>query len=403
MAASPRVLLLVENLPVPFDRRVWQQALALRDAGYGVTVVCPALKGARRGREILEGIEVLRHPLPEANGALGYLLEYPVALACETWLAWRTFLGPGFALVQGCNPPDLLWLVAQPFRLLGRPYVFDQHDLGPELFEAKFGRRGPLHALLRLCERLSYRLSDHVLATNDSYRRFARERGGVPADRVTVVRNGPDLARFRAVDPDPSWKAGKRHLLVYVGIMGPQEGVEDLLAAMRLLVDARDDVRLVLAGDGPAVPALEARAAALGLGDTVHFAGRLGDDRLIPLLATADVCVAPDPRNPMNDASTMLKTMEYMAAGKPMVQVELTEGRVTAAEASLYARPGDPADFAAKVGELLDDPDRRVRMGRAGRERVEEELQWGCQAPRYLEVIRGLLSRGARARGPGAD
>jgi len=387
---------------VPFDRRVWQEARALRDAGYVVTVICPAGRGYPPGREEREGIVIHRHPRWfEARRAALYPLEYAEALFWETALAWRVYLGRRFRAVQICNPPDLLFLVALPFRWLGTRVVFDQHDLGPELYETKFGRRGAGWRLLRWCERATYRAAHLVLATNGSYAAVARERGGVPPDRVRIVRNGPDLDRIRLEAGDPAWKQGRRYLLVYVGLMDRQDGIDLLLEAMRRLVSERDDVVLVLAGDGPELASLQAEAARLGLGDRARFAGRLGDDRLIPLLGAADVCVAPDPPGPMNDKSTMLKTMEYMAAGKPVVMFDLLEGRVTAGEAALYARDGDPAALAREIAGLLDDLAARERMGRLGRERVERELAWSVQAPRYVVAFNELLGGRPPTRGSG--
>jgi glycosyltransferase involved in cell wall biosynthesis len=389
-----RVLIIVENLPVPFDRRVWQEARTLRDAGYEVSVIGPSGPGCEARRETIDGIAIFRHPLPlEARGALGYLVEYSAALLWEHLLAWRVFFGRGFDAIHACNPPDLIFLVGAVFKLLGKRFLFDHHDLGPELYEAKFGRRGLVHRLLRLFERLSFRLADVVIATNESYRRIAIERGGVDPARVFVVRSGPDLTRLRPVAPVPELRRGRRHLVGYVGVIGKQEGLDYLLHAVRHIVRerGREDVHFAVVGGGPELEALKALAKRLEIEDFVTFAGRVPDSELLAVLSSADVCVNPDAVNPMNDKSTMNKVLEYMALGKPIVQFDLAEGRFSAQEAALYARPNDAVDLAAKLLELLDDPERRRRMGEFGRRRVEEVLEWRHQAPRLLEAYERLF------------
>jgi len=392
--AGRRVLILVENLPVPLDRRVWQEALALRDAGAAVTVICPATAGYPSGHERLEEVDVHRFPLPfEARGTLGYVLEYACALGWFAWHTGRLALRQGIDVVQACNPPDLLFLVAGlPKRLFGWKFVYDQHDINPELYEAKFGRRDGLYRVLLLLERLSYRFADAVIVTNESFREIALGRGRVAADRVFVVRSGPDLSRFRPVPPEPALKRGRRHLVGYVGVMGAQEGLDLLLAAARLVVDRRGagDVGFLLVGDGTDRARAEAEAARLGLGDAVHFAGFMVGERLRAAICTMDVCVACDDFNPMNDKSTMNKVIEYMALGRPVVQFELTEGRRTAGEAALYARPGDPRALADRICELLDDEALRRRLGDIGRRRVAETLAWEHQVPQLIDAYRSV-------------
>lgn len=376
-----RVLVIVENLPVPFDRRVWQECRTLVAAGAEVSVVCPTGKGHESRFEELEGVRIHRHPLPlDARGPLGYLLEYGAALFHETRLAWKIFRQRGFDTIHACNPPDLLFLVALPFTLSGCRFVFDHHDINPELFEAKFGRRGLLWRVMVLLERVTFRLADVVIATNDSYAAIARQRGGKAAEDVFVVRSGPDLDRLRFPEPSQQWREGRSHQVGYVGVMGDQEGLDLLLEAASELVHRRErDVQFVLVGDGPALEDLRALSEELGLEGHVTFTGRVPDDVLFDVLVSSDVCVNPDRVNAMNDKSTMNKIIEYMAFGRPIVQFDVTEGRVSAQDASLYARPNDAVDLAHKVEQLLDDPARRARMGLIGRERVDDVLSWDHQ------------------------
>ncbi|HLZ83803.1 MAG TPA: glycosyltransferase family 4 protein [Caulobacteraceae bacterium] len=396
--AGRRVLIIVENLPSPFDRRVWQEAGAMRDAGAKVSIICPTGKGYEARFERLDGIDIHRHPLPpEGNGALGYLIEYGAALFWETVLAWRVFFSGGVDVIQACNPPDLIFLVAAPFKLLGRKFVFDHHDICPELFEAKFGRRGAFHRMLTLFERLTFALADISIATNESYRQIAIARGRMDPRDVFVVRSGPDLRRLKPVPPDPRWRNGRRFLVGYVGVMGEQEGVDLLLDAVAALVKrGRDDVQFCIVGGGPSLASLRERCAAQGLDPYVTFTGRAPDADLFEILSTADVCVNPDRVNAMNDKSTMNKILEYMAFGKPIVQFELTEGRVSAADASLYARPNDPIDMADKIEALLASPETRERMGAIGVARVAEDLSWAHQVPKLMAAYDRLFSRGRR-------
>ena len=402
--AGPRVLIIVENLPVPFDRRVWQEATTLAERGYTVSVICPTGKGHGRRYEIIDGVHIYRHPLPlEASGALGYALEYLSALLWQTLLAWRVFFSRGFDIIHACNPPDTIFLVAAPFKyLFGRAFVFDHHDLSPELYEAKFGRRDTFYRLLCLLERLTFRLADRVIATNDSYREIAVARGGKARSEVAVVRSGPSLTRLKVVDPDPEWKRSKRHLVGYVGVMGKQEGISYLLEAARHITHemGRDDVHFVLVGSGPELDKLQCQAKELGVSDVVEFAGFLPDDRLLTVLNTADVCVNPDEFNAMNDLSTMNKIMEYMALAKPIVQFDMKEGRRSARQASVYAKPNDARDFARRIVELLDDPERRREMGAFGRRRVENDLSWDHEAPKLLALYARLWRSRVSARQP---
>jgi glycosyltransferase involved in cell wall biosynthesis len=402
------VLILVENLPVPFDRRVWQEACTLRDAGWVVSVVCPTGKGFEKRYELIEDVAVYRYRLPiEASGALGYALEYGVALFWSFALSVRVLTTRGFDVIHACNPPDLFFLVGGLYKLFGKKFVFDHHDLNPELYEAKFGRRDFLHRLLLKLEKWTFRTADVSIATNESYRDIAIERGGMDSERVFLVRSGPSLERLRIQPAEEKLKRGRRHLVGYVGVMGRQEGIDLLLHAVRVVVHcyARKDVHFGLVGGGTSLEELRALARELGVADYVTFTGRVPDGELLAMLNSADVCVNPDRACALNDKSTMNKVMEYMALGKPVVQFDLTEGRRSAGEASLYAKPDDPVDLAAKILELLDDPARRARMGALGRARVERELAWRHQAPRLLAAYDALwqgamLPRAARGVRP---
>jgi glycosyltransferase involved in cell wall biosynthesis len=373
-----KALILVENLSVPFDRRVWQEATTLRDAGWQVHVICP--QGTKRDTEPyveLDGVAIHRYPLRAATGGpAGYLKEYGSAL-------WHTFrlarkIGP-VDVVHACNPPDLLFLVARMLKRRGAKFVFDQHDLVPELYLSRFDRGEDFlyRAVCRL-ERSTYRAANVVIATNESYRQVAVERGGMAPDKVFVVRSAPAVERFQQVPPEPELKQGKAHLLCYLGVMGPQDGVDYALRALAALRDeqGRTDWHAVFVGAGDTFDDMIALADSLGLADQVEFTGRIPDADLVRYLSTADVCLSPDPRNPLNDVSTMNKVMEYMAMGKPIVSFELREARVSAGEAAVYAAANDVSEFAKLTAALLDDPGERARMGEIGKARVGGALSW---------------------------
>lgn len=389
-----RVLIIVENLPCPFDRRVWQEARTLAAAGYLVSIICPKGKGYEKSFEELEGIAIYRHPQPfEGSGAFGYLAEYCWALLAEFALSLRVLMERGFDAIHACNPPDTLFLIGGFYKLFGKKFLFDHHDINPELYEAKFRRRDLFYRLMLWLERCTFKTADVCVATNESYRRIAIERGSRPPAKVFVVRSGPDLRRLRVLPPTPALRNGRRYLVGYVGVMGRQEGIDGLLASVQHVVQVmkRTDIQFGLVGGGTELAAMRKLAEQLGVADYVTFTGRVPDDELLTMLNTADVCVNPDVANDMNDKSTMNKVMEYMALGKPIVQFDLTEGRVSAQDASLYARRNDPIDMARKLVALLDDPELRSRMGAAGLERVKTVLAWEHEAPRLLAAYEELF------------
>jgi glycosyltransferase involved in cell wall biosynthesis len=383
-----KVLIIVENLPVPFDRRVWAEAVTLRDAGYAVSVISPKGRGYQASEETLQGIRVYRHPLPvEARGTVAYLAEYATALFWQLRISFRIARRDGFDVMHACNPPDIIFLVALPFKLFARKgFIFDHHDLNPELYEAKFGRRDLFWKLLVFAEKCTFRLADISIATNESYRRIACERGGMSKERVFVVRSGPDIRRVRNLPSDPKWRNARDYMVGYVGVIGQTEGLDLLLSAVDHIVNRRQrsDIQFVIVGDGPELPAIRKLCNEMELNDFCTFTGRTDDQELFTILSTADICVNPDRVTPMTDLSTMNKIMEYMAVGKPIVQFDVTEGKVSAQDASLYAQANDPVDFAERILELIDDPMRRNMMGSFGRRRVNEQLAWKYEQPKLL-------------------
>ena len=393
-----RVLIIVENLPVPFDRRVWQEATTLCRAGYSVTVISPTGKNHQARFEHLDGVDIFRYPNPvEADRPLGYLLEYGLALFWQFLLSIRVAFGRGFDVIHACNPPDNIFLIGGFFKLFGKRFLFDHHDVCPELFVAKFGPDNRLIKLAYFLERMTFRVADVSIATNESYRRIAIERGRMNPDDVFVVRSGPNLERLTVMPPDPSLKRGRRFLVGYVGVMGRQEGIDYLLRAARYIVldKARTDVHFGLVGGGTELPAMIEYASELGISDYVTFTGRVPDQEMLAVLNTADVCVNPDVVNDMNAMSTMNKVMEYMALGKAQVQFDMREGRVSAQDASLYAKPNDEIDLADKILYLLDNESVRKTMGEFGRRRVSNELQWEHEAPRLLRAYDRVFGRSA--------
>jgi len=377
MEARGSVLMLVENMSVPTDRRVWPECQALREAGYDVVVVCPRGQDVDAAPlEVVEGIEIHRFPSQQGTGKLGFVREYLSAFYHVLRLARRLGRKHTFAVVHAANPPDFLLLAAMPLKRRGATFVFDHHDLFPELYLTRFsGRKNLVYRLALVLERISFHLADFV------------------------VRNAPDAKCFRPGNPDPELRRGKTHLLAYVGVMAPQDGVDGALRALRLLRARRDDWHAIFAGDGAAYDDVRRLATELGLDDFVEFTGFLHDDASIArILSTADVCLAPEPKDPLNDVSTLIKIAEYMAAGRPIVSFDLRESRITAADAAAYAEPNDEASFAAQIEELLDDPDRRRRMGELGRERVEQLYSWDHSKEALLAVYEQAVAGDGRTQ-----
>jgi glycosyltransferase involved in cell wall biosynthesis len=395
MQKKRRILILVENLPSPFDRRVWQEAMTLHANNYEVSIICPTGKGYEKHYEEIEGIHIYRYDLPmEAEGAKGYAVEYSAALWLTFKLSWKIRRERGFDAIHACNPPDLLFLIGGFFKLFfGTKFLFDHHDINPELYEAKFGRRDFFWKLMIWLERMTFKTADISIATNESYKRIAIERGGMDSNKVYVVRSGPNLDRLRIIPPIESLKKGRKYLVGYVGVMGKQEGIDLLLRAARHVIKnmGRDDVHFGLVGGGTSLNEMKQMAIDLGINDYVTFTGRIPDQDLLEMLNTADVCANPDVANEMNDKSTMNKIMEYMALAKPIVQFDLTEGRYSAQGSSLYAAENDPEDMARKIVDLLDDPIRRQLMGQYGRNRVENELEWKYESPKLLAAYGALF------------
>ncbi len=391
-----KILIIVENQSVPPDARVLNESRSLYANGYEVTVLCPRRKNWLQGYQTVEGIRIYRHPMPrEGHTPAGYLWEYSCAFVWEflytSWIFWRH----GFHVIQGCNPPDHIFLIALPFKLFGVKYIFDHHDASPELYRAKGGENKFLHAILRWLEDMTYRFSDAVAVTNGSYKDLAIGRGRVPSDDVFVVRNGPHPGMFKPLAPDPTLRDGKRYLIGYVGCMNVQDGLDILIDVAQYIQDlGRHDIRFICVGGGPELEKLRKMVKDRDLTNTIHFTGIIPDEQLLQILSTAHVCVNPDRPCEMNDISTMIKIMEYMSLGKPIVQFDSKEGRFSAQEASLYADKMDQIpDFARKILWLLDRPDERRRMGEIGRARIEKELAWEYSVENLLAAYDRAFSK----------
>jgi glycosyltransferase involved in cell wall biosynthesis len=399
--APARILIIVQNLPVPFDRRVWLECQALVSAGYQVAVICP--KGSNDPSfQVIDSIDIYKYQSYAPGGSrAGFIVEYLYSFLATAWLTLKARRKGQFAAIQACNPPDIFWPIAIFFRVLDRSrFVFDHHDLCPELYLSRFpdGPRLPYRGLLAL-ERCTHRTADHVISTNDSYREIAITRGGKAPGAVTVVRTGPDPERMRRGTEDPVQRRGRKFLAAYIGVMGPQDGVDIVVRAANIIVHemGREDIAFTLIGAGDCFDELVALRDELGLGGHVEFTGRAPDELVGRILSTADVGLSPDPLNPLNDLSTMNKSMEYMAFELPVVAFDLRETRVSVADAGSYVEPNDVHSYARAIVELLDDESRRQLLGKRGRARVQEDLAWSLQEKVYLDIYHRLIqsSRGA--------
>lgn len=396
-SASRRILIIVQNLPVPFDRRVWLEATTLARNGYTVSVICPKAKGFNASHEVLEDVHIYRYGLPiDAQGALGYLIEFVYCWLATAFLSLKIALGgPGFDVIQACNPPDTYWFLSWLWRPFGKRFVFDHHDLSPEMYGVKFDRSGGfLYNVLLWLERRSFRAADIVMTTNESHKEIAQQRGGKNADDIYVVRSGPDLSRFKIYPKDPKYARGKTHLLVYLGEMCKQDGVDNMVRAIRHLRDdlGRRDFFCLFVGGGPHQPTIERYAEEVGILDVAAFTGRVSDEELCRILSSATIGIDPDPKNPWSDKSTMNKVIEYMYFGLPVVAYDLHETRVSAGPAGVYALPNEEIELANTVAGLLDREDVRRSMGGVAKQRVHDSLAWDHSAPVLLAAYEHVFA-----------
>ena len=394
VTAPGAVLILVENLPVPCDRRVWDEARALRNAGTVVSVICPKGRGYTKSYEEIEGIHVYRHGLPvEGNDLFGYLIEYACALVCQLALSVKIRRKHGFDVIHACNPPDLMFLIGLIYKVGFRTrFVFDHHDLSPELYQVKFGRQGLVHKLLLFLERCSFRTADISLATNETFRAIATSRGRMPATKVWIVRSAPDLTRFRRTQPIIELRRGRKYLVGYVGVVARQDGLDVLLHAVQhaVTIRGRSDVQWLIIGDGPDLDIVRKLANRLCISDFVTFAGFVVGAQLLSHLSSLDVGVIPDPPNQYNSKVSMNKVFEYMALGIPFVQFDLPENTRIAGEAAEVVSRCDAGALGDAVLDLLDDPGRRAAMARRARERADVMFGSNLDGKRLIEAYRSI-------------
>ena len=389
--AGKHILIIIENLPAPFDRRVWQEATTLKENGAEVSIICPKMKGYDKSFEVIEEIEIYRHSLKEGKGAIGYLIEYSQAIFWELFLAFKIFFKKKFHVIHGCNPPDLIFLTAVLFKPFGVKYVFDHHDINPELYISKFEKKGFFYKLMLLFEKLTFKAANFSIATNESYKKIAINRGGMPKKNVQVIRSGPKLDRLKLIPPVKKLKKGKKYLIGYIGVIGEQEGLDLLLQSAKHIISKRNDVHFGIVGGGTYLEEIKQLCSQMNLSQYFDFYGRVDDQTMLKVLNTADVCVNPDKPTAMNNLSTMNKIMEYMALKKPIVQYDLKEGRFSAQESSLYANNTDPIDFAEKIIFLLDNDNIRHKMGEIGYDRVINELSWEFESSKLVDFYRRIL------------
>jgi len=389
--AGKHILIIIENLPAPFDRRVWQEATTLSENGAKVSIICPKMIGYDKSYELIDDIEIYRHPLREGKGAFGYLVEYIQAVFWEFLLSFKIYFKKKFHVIHGCNPPDLIFLTALLFKPFGVKYIFDHHDINPELYISKFEKKCIFYSLMLLLEKLTFKTAYYSIATNESYKKIAISRGGMKEDKVWVVRSGPKLDRLRIIPAVNELKKEKKYLIGYIGVIGEQEGLDLLLESAVYILSKRDDVHFGIVGGGTHLDEIKKLCFKMGLSNNFDFYGRVDDKKMLEVLNTADVCVNPDKPTAMNNLSTMNKIMEYMALKKPIVQYTLKEGLFSAKEASLYAKNTDPIDFAEKIIQLLDDESLRAKMGNFGYNRVKNELSWEFESKKLINVYNKIF------------
>lgn len=402
-----RVLIIVQNLPVPNDRRVWLEASTLRDAGYRVSVISITGKNAKKLYERLDGISIYRYPAPPSTkGTLSFIFEFAYCWVCTLALSVMVACREGFDIVHACNPPETFWLIALFYKLFGKKFVFDHHDLSPEMYFSRFGRRGTAYKGLLLLEKLTFVSADVVITTNETHKRIAIGRGKFPPERIFIVRSGPDHRVLRPAPPEAALRRGRPYMVTYLGVLNPQDGVDLFIQAADYIVHTlqRRDIQFVVMGAGDSEEGLRRLSHSLGLGADVYFTGWAEVDTIVRYLATSDVCVDSMPQTPYSDASTMNKILEYMSAARPIVTFDLVESRVSAGDAAVYARPNDIADLAEKIVTLLENEPQRAYMGKVGRARIETELAWEHSKPLLLaayELVKKQASPGGRLRDGG--
>ncbi len=391
-----RILMLLENNPYPHDGRVRREAQTLIAAGYQVSIISPGRK-TQPWRETIDGVQAFRYPEPlQADGLFGYIWEYGYSMLAAVVLSIYVCYKNGFDYLHAHNPPDTFVFIAAFYKLFGVRFIFDHHDLSPEMYYARFSGEGnkQIYKALLALEKLTFRLADHVISTNESYRQIAIDRGGVAAENISIVRNGPELKRLRLAEPDAELKASGKIILGFVGEMGHHDGVDNLIHAVHCLANdlKRSDFYCVIIGEGDAWPGLKKLAQGLRLDNYIRFTGFIPDTDMLRYLSTTNICIDPDPKNDFTNRSTMIKMMEYMALAKPIVAFRLKEHQFTAAEAAIYAEPNDPAAMARCIAALMDDPGKREIMGKIGRQRIETKLAWQFQEGNLTDAYARLCN-----------
>lgn len=392
--SGKHILIIVENLPVPFDRRVWQEATSLKEAGADVSVICPQMNEYTKDFEIIDGVEIYRHPLPlEARGVLGYFIEYSAAVFWQIKLAKNIYKKKPFHVIHGCNPPDLIFITARMFKKKRVIFVFDHHDISPELYISKYNRKDLFYKLMLFFERQTFQHAVASIATNASYKKIAVERGRMHHDKVHIIRSGPDLTRLRIQESKDIYKKGRKYLVGYLGVIGEQEGIDLLLESIKYICDKRKDIQFAIVGGGSDLELIKNLSNKMGLMEYVDFYGRVPNQLLLDIINSADVCVNPDKPTEMNNLSTMNKIMEYMALKKPIVQYDLIEGRFSAQNASLYANNWDIIDFAEKIIWLIENEEERKKMGEFGFNRVVNNLSWEYEQKKLINFYEKVFNQ----------